>query len=154
MGTRLNDPLTARPLERSPSSEPLGSSGRGQHRVRPGLKIRTKLLLLVLSLLAIPWMGYKSVREMEKFLLDGQQQALELTTEGIASLLGNRKDLFDSDIGVPEVMGRSFDVLPTELDAPLSIDASSNDWIVALEEARDYTSAGSLECTVDYNPHS
>lgn len=154
MGSRLNDPLTARPGERPPSSEPLRTSGRGRHRVRPGLKIRTKLLLLVLSLLAIPWMGYKSVREMEKFLLDGQQHALELTTEGIASLLGNRKELFDPDIGVPEVMGRSFDVLPTELDTPLSIDAPANEWLVALEEARDYTSAGSLECTVDYNPDS
>ena len=96
-------------------------------------------------------MGYKSVREMEKFLLDGQQHALELTTEGIASLLGNRKELFDPDIGVPEVMGRSFDVLPTELDTPLSIDAPANEWLVALEEDSDYTSAGSLECTVDYN---
>ncbi len=154
MGSRLNEPLTPRTLERPPSSVSSGPSGRTRHRVRPGLKIRTKLLLLVLSLLAIPWMGYKSVREMEKFLLDGQQQALELTTEGIASLLGNRKELFDPAVGVPEVMGRSFDVLPTELDASLSIDATPKDWVAALEEARDYTSAGSLECTVDYNPDS
>ncbi|HJP11367.1 MAG TPA: hypothetical protein QGF27_15195, partial [Arenicellales bacterium] len=154
MGSRLNEPLTPRTLERPPSSVSSGPSGRNRHRVRPGLKIRTKLLLLVLSLLAIPWMGYKSVREMEKFLLDGQQQALELTTEGIASLLGNRKELFDPAVGVPEVMGRSFDVLPTELDASLSIDATPKDWVAALEDARDYTSAGSLECTVDYNPDS
>ncbi len=133
MGSRLNEPLTPRTLERPPSSVSSGPSRRTRHRVRPGLKIRTKLLLLVLSLLAIPWMGYKSVREMEKFLLDGQQQALELTTEGIASLLGNRKKLFDPDVGVPEVIGRSFDVLPTELDAPLPIDATSKDWIAALE---------------------
>ncbi|MCP4830426.1 MAG: hypothetical protein GY889_16275, partial [Proteobacteria bacterium] len=73
-------------------------------------------------MLAIPWMGYESVREMEKFLLEGQEQALELTTQGIASILGNRRELFDPGVGVPEVIGRPLGTLPTEIEAPLSID--------------------------------
>ncbi len=62
------------------------------------------MLLLVLSLLAIPWMGYKSVREMENFLLEGQQQALDLTSECIASFLSNREALFDPVGGVAELL--------------------------------------------------
>ncbi len=78
------------------------TASRTSRPVRRGLKIRTKLLLLVSFLLVIPWMGYESVREMEKFLLEGQEQALELTTQGISSILGNRSDLFDPGVGVPE----------------------------------------------------
>ena len=88
---------------RSTSTSSRGMTGPGNLRIRRGLKIRTKLLLLVGLLLVIPWMGYESVREMEKFLLEGQEQALELTTQGISSILGNRTDLFDPAVGVPEL---------------------------------------------------
>ena len=71
------------------ASSSRGRTGPWNLRIRRGLKIRTKLLLLVGLLLVIPWMGYESVREMEKFLLEGQEQALELTTQGISSILGN-----------------------------------------------------------------
>ena len=111
-------------------------------------------MLLVLSLLAIPWMGYKSVREMENFLLEGQQQALELTSEGIASLLSNREALFDPDVGVAEVLGQSFEVLPTKLTNSLSIDANVADWESSFQDIREYTGTGFFECTLDYKPHS
>ena len=111
-------------------------------------------MLLVLSLLAIPWMGYKSVREMENFLLEGQQQALDLTSEGIASLLSNREALFDPDVGVAEVLGQSFEVLPTKLTNSLSIDANVADWESAFQDIREYTGTGFFECTTDYRPHS
>ena len=89
---------------RSAKVPPDSSVASGAPRIRPGLKIRTKLLLLVVLLLVIPWMGYESVREMEKFLLEGQEQALQLTTQGISSILGNRTDLFDPGVGEPEVV--------------------------------------------------
>ena len=111
-------------------------------------------MLLVLSLLAIPWMGYKSVREMENFLLEGQQQALDLTSEGIASLLSNREALFDPDVGVAEVLGQSFEVLPTKLTNSLSIDANVTDWESAFQDIHEYTGTGFFECTTDYRPHS
>ena len=106
-------------------------------------------MLLVLSLLAIPWMGYKSVREMENFLLEGPQQALDLTSEGIASLLSNREALFDPDVGVAEVLGQSFEVLPTKLTNSLSIDANVADWESAFQDIHEYTGTGFFECTTD-----
>ena len=122
--------------------------------IRPGLKIRTKLLLLVVSLLAIPWMGYESVREMERFLLEGQEQALELTTQGISSLLGNRSDLFDPGVGVPEVIGRTSRPLPTEIEQSLSIDATASGWVSAIGELTNFTGFGLFECGPEYQPDS
>ena len=116
------------------SGRPAGAkkSGPTVPAIRPGLKIRTKLLLLVSFLLVIPWMGYESVREMEKFLLEGQEQALELTTQGISSILGNRSELFDSEIGVPELAGATLPNLIKEIDEPLAIDAPAESWAEAV----------------------
>ena len=41
------------------------------HRFR--LSLRTKLALVALVLLVLPWAGYEYVREMERFLLEGQE---------------------------------------------------------------------------------
>ncbi|HCX86909.1 MAG TPA: hypothetical protein DG761_02685 [Gammaproteobacteria bacterium] len=126
----------------------------GSARIRPGLKIRTKLLLLVILLLAIPWMGYESVREMEKFLLEGQEQALELTTQGISSILGNRTDLFDPGVGVPELIGRPLTSLLAEIAEPLAIDAPADSWATAVGALTHFSGSGLFECGSDYQPES
>ena len=154
MGPRLDAVTTIQTIDKSFTHRQPGKGKPKRQSIRTGLKIRTKLLLLVLSLLTIPWMGYKSVREMENFLLEGQQQVLELTSEGIASLLSNREDLFDPDVGVPEVLGQSFEVLPTELSNSLSIDSKADDWRSSFQDIREYTGTGFFECTIDYRPHS
>lgn len=51
----------------------------------PGLSIRSKLLLVALALVLIPWMGYEYVRDMKSFLLRGQENALSLTARAIAT---------------------------------------------------------------------
>lgn len=129
------------------------NSDKGK-KIRPGLKIRTKLLLLVFILLAIPWMGYESVREMEKFLLEGQEQALELTTQGISSLLGNRSDLFDPEIGVPELIGKNLINLSKKIGEPLSVDAPYSVWANAIGTLISFSDSGIFECGPEYLPHS
>ena len=131
-----------------------GRTGPGNLRIRKGLKIRTKLLLLVGLLLVIPWMGYESVREMEKFLLEGQEQALELTTQGISSILGNRTDLFDAEIGVPELIGRPLMSLLSEITEPLAIDAPPEIWASALGPLTHFSGSGLFECGPGYRPDS
>ena len=131
-----------------------GRTGPWNLRTRRGLKIRTKLLLLVGLLLVIPWMGYESVREMEKFLLEGQEQALELTTQGISSILGNRTDLFDPEIGVPELIGRPLTSLLSEVREPLAIDAPPEIWASAVGPLAHFSGSGLFECGPNYRPDS
>lgn len=52
-----------------------------------------KLALLALLLLALPWVGYRYVQEMERFLLDGQRQALTATARAVATALHERPQL-------------------------------------------------------------
>ena len=54
------------------------------------LKLRTKLGLVSLVLLLLPWVGYRYVREMEGFLLDARRQALLAAAKAVASTLHER----------------------------------------------------------------
>jgi dedicated sortase system histidine kinase len=60
---------------------------------RFNLSLRTKLALVALVLLALPWAGYEYVREMERFLLEGQEQALLATARAVATALHDRPSL-------------------------------------------------------------
>lgn len=57
------------------------------------LSLRAKLGVLALLLLALPWVGYQYVREMEAFLLEGQRQALVATARAVATALHDRPQL-------------------------------------------------------------
>ena len=54
------------------------------------LRLRSKLALLSALLLALPWVGYQYVKEMEAFLLEGQRQALVATARAVATALHDR----------------------------------------------------------------
>ena len=57
------------------------------------ITLRAKLALVALLLLALPWAGYRYVREMERFLLEGQEQALIGTARAVATALQDRPQL-------------------------------------------------------------
>jgi hypothetical protein len=62
--------------------------------MRIALGIRAQLLLVLLVFLALPWLGYEYVRELERFLRDAQQQALASTAQAVATALHDRPRLF------------------------------------------------------------
>jgi len=59
----------------------------------PAFSLRVKLALVSVLLLALPWAGYQYVREMERFLLEGEEQALLATARGVATALHDRPGL-------------------------------------------------------------
>jgi len=59
----------------------------------PAFSLRVKLALVAVLLLALPWAGYSYVREMERFLLEGEEQALLATARGVATALHDRPGL-------------------------------------------------------------
>ena len=60
-----------------------------------GPRLRTKLLLLALGVLALPYLSYLQLAEMERLLIQGQRHAQLLTAEGISTLFNDRADLFN-----------------------------------------------------------
>jgi len=56
--------------------------------------IRFKLLLVSLTLLGIPWAGYRFIHETEQFLRDAQQQSLQGTAQALSKLVAKQAEGF------------------------------------------------------------
>ena len=62
-------------------------------RARFALGLRAQVALVALTLLALPWVGYRYVKEMERYLLAGQEQTQIATARAIATALHGRPQL-------------------------------------------------------------
>ena len=126
--------------------------------------LRAKLALVALVLLVLPWAGYRYVREMERFLLAAQEQALAATARAIATALHDRPQLLayrppdESDLRrqAERELQRLTGAAPTETAETAAPDteitailrgvqrASSRIWVVS-REYRVLALAGSLK---------
>jgi dedicated sortase system histidine kinase len=121
---------------------------------RHGLSIRTKLLLVALALLLIPWMGYQYVREMKSFLLQGQGNALSLTARAVSTVLHDRPEFFDPDTGASKLIGDPNDMFAYPLPNYVRLDGRLGDWGEQLDQAVTYDGADRLLCGPEYDPYS
>jgi two-component system, OmpR family, sensor histidine kinase ChvG len=101
MSTRP-DAVPALASARAASVEP-----RPARRSRIALGIRAQLLLVLTVFLAIPWLGYEYVKELERFLRDAQERTLAGTAQAVATALHDRGPLF-------EARAAPLDTLPAE----------------------------------------
>ncbi|HZM36106.1 MAG TPA: ATP-binding protein [Burkholderiales bacterium] len=69
----------------------------------PRFTLRVKLALVALVLLALPWAGILYVNEVERFLLEGQEQTLLATARAVATALHERPRLLAASSGDDEV---------------------------------------------------
>jgi dedicated sortase system histidine kinase len=100
----------------------------------PGL--RTQVLLLALVLFAIPWVGYRYILEMERFLREGQERALVATARAVATALHERAALFETGGAAP--FGASDAGLYVRaLPGPIRLDGDDSDWPSLSEASAD-----------------
>lgn len=98
-----------------------------------GFRLRTKLLLLALTTLALPWAGCQYAREMEKVLRESEQQSLLAVTTTIAGSLKGKHELLFRAESVPAVGGdsgpaRAADITPMVLSGAPLIDGRPDEW--------------------------
>jgi len=91
-------------------------------KVRIALGIRAQLLLVLTVFLAIPWLGYEYVRELERFLRDAQEKTLAGTAQAVATALHDRPRLFDAPAAPREslVVERSQEATAADFTAATS----------------------------------
>ena len=88
----------------------------------PFASIRARLLVLALALLAIPYVGYRYVQEMEGFLRAGLEETLLGGARALAGALHDRPRLF------PEISTGGDDVHAHPLPSAVELDGYSSDW--------------------------
>src|SRR5262245_20483139 len=94
-----------------------------------GFKLRTKLLLLALTTLALPWAGCQYAREMETVLRESEQQSLLAVTSTIAGSLKGRNELLFRADSLPGSEGNNpRDITPVVLSGVPLIDGRADEW--------------------------
>ena len=104
--------------------------------------IRTKLLLLGLATLALPWAGCQYVREVEGSLRMAESQSLLAVAQTIATSLRGRRDLLFRGVDGPrssEPPG-PYDFEPLPLASAPQLDGRDDDWPAAKRAWRRFAS--------------
>jgi two-component system sensor histidine kinase ChvG len=96
-----------------------------------GPRLGTKILLLGLLLLVVPWFSYRQLLEMERLLIQGQSTAQLLTAEGISTLFNGRDDLFED---LPIAAEEFENLYVHALENPIRLDGRADDWGLDPEE--------------------
>jgi len=100
--------------------------------------IRTKLLLVGLIFLAIPFMGYRFVKDMRALIQHGLESALLLEAKAIARVLNERSELFDPKTGIPLSQENQWHLYAQPTFNKIYIDGDIKDWENLIHNAKFY----------------
>jgi two-component system sensor histidine kinase ChvG len=93
------------------------------------LGLRAQLLIVSSLLLAIPFLGLRSAREIEAFLVETQEQGLASTARAVATALHERPGVFVIDATPSKDGDAKTPLLRIEtLDRPIVVDGLGDDW--------------------------
>ena len=117
-------------------------------RFSKGPRLGTKIMLLGLTLLVIPYFSYRQLVEMERLLIQGQSHAQLLTAEGISTLFNGREDLFND---LPLSSADYEALYAHSLQQPMRVDGRVSDWgLSLLDKFASFTpSSGTTEPSFD-----
>ncbi|TKB47720.1 proteobacterial dedicated sortase system histidine kinase [Thalassotalea mangrovi] len=102
------------------------------------LNLWSKLMLVASLLLAIPFIGYYYIADMETFLRKGQEQTLMGTARALATALHERPNLFNQQASFKKKLESGKDFLPAKIHQPIRLDGDLNDWQVASSATNSY----------------
>jgi len=117
-------------------------------------RLRSKLLIVSLALLVIPWAGYEYVREMESFLKQSKQITLAQSAQTIATVMHNRRKLFDPTADISYSLNDQRNIYARKLDQSIQLDGYTEDWTPHLEHARLYAKNALIQGNSPYDATS
>ena len=93
------------------------------------LGLRGQLLVVSSLLLALPFLGLRSAREIEAFLVETQEQGLTSTARAVATALNERPGIFIADTSEStRAESESADLRIETLAASIVVDGQAGDW--------------------------
>ncbi len=96
--------------------------------LKPRIGLRLKLVFLSSFLFAIPWLGYKYVWEMEKYLRKGQEQTLVGTVSAAATALHERPNLFNAQASFLSDVRKGRDLYAIDVSEPIQLNGDIEEW--------------------------
>ncbi len=104
------------------------------------IRLRAQLGIVSSLLLAIPFLGLRSAREIEAFLVETQEQGLSSTARAVATALNERPGVFvmDATPGPGDSVKAPLIRIET-LTRPITVDGLGDDWSGQRGEIRELT---------------
>lgn len=102
--------------------------GTGVSKPRFWHRVRFKLLLVSLTLLGIPWAGYRFIQETEHFLREAQDQALQTTASSVANIMHGYEHVFHG-IARPGSIVTFRNLFLHPLDKAPQLDGYRDEWV-------------------------
>ncbi len=98
------------------------------------LTIRSKLLMISVVLLLVPWLGVQYIQDMEDFLRKNQESDLLDRTRIVAALLQNNQQIFRAAVPTTEppvskLQQAASHIYMRPLNTPMQLDGYLDDWI-------------------------
>ena len=121
-------------------------------RFRIGLRL--KLVFLSSILFAIPWLGYKYVWEMEKYLRHGQEKTLVGTVSAVATALHERPKLFNDQASFLGNVRKGRDLYAFDVVDPILLDGNIEEWQSFAHKPVYYGDDYVIKPTDSYSPNS
>ncbi len=104
------------------------------------LNIRSKLLLVSLALLVIPFVGYKYIQQMEEYLRHEQEKSLVENARVVAAVIQSYPEIFHSSAASMEEAGDNGHLYVRPLKSLIQMDGYADDWIYYRDRITVYTS--------------
>ncbi|MDT0596593.1 proteobacterial dedicated sortase system histidine kinase [Glaciecola petra] len=95
---------------------------------RFAFSLRLKLLIFSAFLLAIPYLSYQYVWQLESYLRVGQEQTLVGTARAVATALHERPALFDKQSAFLADIRPGTDLYAHKIQYPIKLDGDLSDW--------------------------
>ena len=130
----------------------INTSHKKKHK--RAFRLRSKLLVVSLALLVIPWAGYEYLREMESFLKQSKQITLAQSAQTIATVMHNRRKLFEPTADISFSLDDQSNVYARKLNQAIQLDGYTDDWLKHLEHARLYAAESLIQGNSPYDPSS
>ncbi len=121
---------------------------------KPRFGLRLKLVFLSSFLFAIPWLGYKYVWEMEKYLRKGQEQTLVGTVSAAATALHERPNLFNLQASFLSDVRQGKDLYAIDVTTPIQLDGDLQEWQNFQYQPQFYGNDFVIENRESYKPKS
>ena len=123
-------------------------------RSKSAFRLRSKLLLISLALLAIPWAGYEYVREMETFLRESKQSSLADNARAVATVMHNRRNLFEPRADISQSINDKSNIYARKLQRAIQLDGYNDDWREHLAHAKTHAQQSLIQGNTPYSEQS
>jgi dedicated sortase system histidine kinase len=104
------------------------------------LNIRSKLLLVSMALLVIPFVGYKYIQQMEEYLRHEQEKSLIENARVVAAVIQSYPEVFPSSATTNEEAAAEQHLYVRPLKSQIQLDGYADDWIYYRDRITVYSS--------------